>query len=140
MQLKYTCSDCMFLNADKGSVEYNTLINFYGKLATEFHDINYLFHFIPAGIVPREDVLHMNSLSDIDRAMCLLNNVSAPFECGEKQNFYKMLEIMQTHGNVHTQQLVEDIKASVRGQDPVVKSKTIGSAKTVNEGTCTEYI
>ena len=47
---------------------------------------------------------------------------------------------MQTQGNIHTQQLVEDIKASVRGQDLVVKSKTIGSATTVNEGTCTEYI
>ena len=120
-------------------MEYNALINFYGKLAAVFHDKNYLFHFIPAGIVPQDDVLHMYSLSDVDRAMCLLNNVSVPLECGEKQNFYKMLEIMQTNGNVHTQQLVEDIRASVRGEDPVVKSKTIGSATTVNKGTCTEY-
>ena len=114
------------------------MISFYDKLVTVFHDKNYLFHFIPAGIVPQDDVLHMYSLSDIDRAMCLLNNVSAPLECGEKQNFYKMLEIMQTHGNVHTQELVEDIKASVREKDPLVKSKTTGTDSTVSEGQCAE--
>ena len=130
-------TSCNFLNADKESVEYNLLINFYDKLSTVFHDKNYLFHFVLAGIVAQDDVVHMCSLSDIDRAMCLLSNVSAPLESGEKQNFYKMLEIVQTHGNV---QLVEDIKASVREKDPLVKSKTTGTDSTISEGKCVDCV
>ena len=55
----------------------------------------------------------MSKLPDNDRAMRLLKNISAPLECGEKQSFYKMLEIMQTHGKHHAQQLAENIIAVV---------------------------
>ena len=141
VQLKSTCSDhVIILNADKESVEYNLLINFYGKLATMFHAKNYLFHFVSAGIVPPDSASQMDSLPDIDRAVCILTNISTPLECGEKQSFYKMLEIMQAHGNIHAQELAEDIKASVRVEDPVVKSKTTGTAATVIEGRCTKCI
>ena len=136
----FPCKFSLLFYVGETSVEYNTFIQFYDKLTTVFHDKNYLFHFVLAGIVAQDDVVHMCSLSDIDRAMCLLSNVSAPLECGEKQNFYKMLEIMQTNGNVHTQQLVEDIKASVREKDPLVKSKTIGTDSTVSEGKCVDCI
>ena len=56
--------------------------------------------------------------------MCLLENISAPLENGEKQNFYKMLKILQAHGNPQAQQLAEGIKASVRREDTVVKGNT----------------
>ena len=100
-----------------------------------FHDKSYLFHFISAGIVPQDDVLDLYSLSDIERAMCLLNSISAPLKNGENQNFYKMLEILQAHGNPQAQQLAEDIQESVRRQDTVVKSKTTGTITSSIEGT-----
>ena len=115
-------------------MEYNATTEFYSRLTTVFHDKNYLFHFVLAGIVSQDYVLHMYSLTDIDRVMCLLENVSAPLESGEKQNFYKMLEIMQTHGNLHAQQLVEDIKACIRREDPVVKNKTTEAIASSIEG------
>ena len=141
MQLKCTSlGHVIIINADKDSVEYNTLINVYGKLATVFHDKNYLFHFVSAGIIPPDSASQMYTLSDVDRAVCILTNISTPLECGEKQSFYKMLEIMQAHGNINAQRLAEDIKVSVRGEDPVVKSKTTGTAVSSNEGRCIEYI
>ena len=99
-----------------------------------FHDKNYLFDFVSAGIIPSDNANQMYSLPDVDRAMCLLNSISAPLECGEKQNFYKMLEMLQAHDNIHAQQLAKDINTCVRGQDPIVKSKSTGTA-TVTEGT-----
>lgn len=74
----------------------------------------------------------MSNLSGSDRALRLLKNILAPLESGEKQSFYKMLEIMQAHGNLHAQQLAESIKAFVRGLDPVVNSEAIA---TPTEGT-----
>ena len=121
-------------------MEHSALIDFYGKLATVFHDKKYLFHFVSAGIIPSDNADQMYNLPDIDRAVCLLNSVLTPIECGEKQNFYKMLEIIEDHGNIHTKQLAEGIKASVRREDPVIKSKTTGTATTVSKGTCIEYI
>ena len=114
-------------------MEYNAIIEFYSRLTAVFHDKSYLFHFVFAGIIRPDDANQMDSLSDIDRAICLLSNISAPLECGEKQNFYKMLEILQAHDNIHAQQLAEDINTCVRGQDPIVKSKSTGTA-TVTEG------
>lgn len=98
-----------------------------------FHDQSYLFHFVSAGIIPSDNANQMYSLPDVDRAMCLLNSISAPLECSEKQNFYRMLEILQAHGNIQAKQLAEDINTCVRGQDPIIKSKTTGTA-TVTEG------
>ena len=55
----------------------------------------------------------MYSLPDYERAMCLLKNISAPLECGEKLSFDKMLEIMEIHGKPYAQQLVENMKEFV---------------------------
>ena len=62
----------------------------------------------------------MSTLPDNDKAICILNNISASLESDEKQSFYKMLEIMKEHGNLHAQQLAENMKAFVSGVDPVV--------------------
>ena len=112
----------MFFYVDKESVECNAFIKFFSKLTTVFHDKNYLVHFVPAGIISPNDVHNMSNLSDNDRAMCLLKNISASLECGEKQSFYVMLEIMQAHGNLLAQQLADCIKVFVRGVDPAVIS------------------
>ena len=115
-------------------MEFNAFIQFYSKLTTVFHDKNYLIHFVPAGIISPNDVHHMSKMSDNDRAASLLKNISAPLECGEKQTFYKMLEIMQAHGNLFAQQLVRNIKMVVRGVDPAVIS-TDKQVAIPNEGT-----
>ena len=104
-------------------MEYNAFIQFYAKLTTVFCDRNYLSHFVPAGIISPNDVHDMSNLSDNDRAMRLLKNILAPLECGENQSFYKMLEIMQTYGNLHAKQLAGNITLSVRGINPVVQNQ-----------------
>ena len=104
-----------------------------------FHDKSYLFYFALAGIVSQDDVPHMCSLPDIERPMCLLKNISVPLENDEKQNFYKMLEILQAHGNLQAQQLAEDIQASVRREDPVVRSKTTRTITSSIKG-ITSYV
>ena len=103
-------------------MECNTFIQFYSKLTTVFHDKNYLAHFVTAGIISPNDVHDMSKLPDNDRAMSLLKNISGPLEYGEKQGFYKMLEIMQAHGNLFAQQLAGNINMLVRGVDPAVIS------------------
>ena len=116
------------------SVEYRAFIHFFNKLTTVFHDKGYLVHFVPAGIISPNDVDEMSSLSNSDRAVRLLKNISDPLECGEKQSFYKMLDILQTHGNRHAKQLAENIKAFVRGVDPVVTSENTGNVVASIEG------
>ena len=114
-------------------MEYNAVIKFYSRLTTVFHDKSYLFHFVSAGIIPPDNASQINNLPDNERAICILKSISAPLECGEKQNFKKMLKIMQDHGNLYAQQLAKDVNTCVMGQDPVVKSKTIETT-TVIEG------
>ena len=102
-----------------------------------FHDKSYLPYFVPAGILLLNDVHHFSSLPDNDRAMCLLKNISAPLECGETQSFYKMLEIMYVHGNLHAQQLAESINKFVEVK-PVVGSESTENVSL--EGTCMSRI
>ena len=73
-------------------------------------------------------------MADDDRATSLLKHISAPLECGEKQSFYKMLEIMQVHGNLHAQQLGENIKAFVRGDLAVVSKDNRAKVAIPAEG------
>ena len=94
-------------------MEYEVFIQFYSKLITVFQDRNYLAHFVPCKIISPSDVHHMYNLPDTNRAVYLLKNISAPLECGEKQSFYSMLDVMVTHGNFHAQKLAENMKASV---------------------------
>ena len=103
-------------------MEYKAFIKFISRLSTVFHDKNYLAHFVSAGIISPNDVDDLSKLSNNERAMVLLRNISASLEFGEKQSFYKMLEIMQAHGNLFAQQLADHIKVFVRGEDPAVVS------------------
>ena len=114
--------------------EYEALTKFYNKLTAVFHDKSYLSHFVPAGIILVNDVHHMSDLPDNDRAICLLKNISTPLERNEKQNFYKMLEIMQEHGNLHAQQLADNMKAFVTGMDTLVIIKSTKAVATSSEG------
>lgn len=100
-------------------MECEVFIDSYSKLITVFNDKNYLHHFVPAKIVLPSDVQHMFSLPDSDRAVYLLNKISAPLECGETECFYKMLEIMQEHGNGHAQKLAENMKAMAVVREPI---------------------
>ena len=120
----FPCKFSLYFYVGETSVEYNTFIQFYDKLTTVFHDKNYLSHFVPAGIISPNDVHHMSNLPDNDRATCLLKKISAPLECGEKQSFYKMLEIMRDHGNLFAKQLAENMSLFVRGVNPVVRNET----------------
>ena len=117
------------------SVEHRAFTQFYSKLITVFHDKGYLVHFVPAGIISPNDVDEMSILSNSDRAVRLLKNISAPLECGEKQGFYKMLDILQAHGNLNAKQLVESIKAFIKGVHSVVRGENTGTVAASIEGT-----
>ena len=117
-------------------MEYEVFIKFYSKLTTIFHDKDYLPYLVTAGIISSDNVHYLSSLSARDRAMRLLEYISDSLKGGGKRCFYRMLDIMQTHGNLHAQDLAEDIKkAIVSGVDktcilgPIARTKSdsIGS-------------
>ena len=74
-----------------------------------FYDANYLSHFVRDRIILARDVDHITSLPGRDRAVCVLNNITASLEGGNTQSFYKMLEIMQSYGTLHAQEVANDI-------------------------------
>ena len=129
----------MFVNVGRESVEYSAFIKFYSHLTSVFREKNYLTHFVTASIILPEDHHRISTLLDNDRAMDLLRHISAPLECGEKQCFYKMLEIMQTYGNLHGRQLAEKIKAFIRGVNPTTGTGTDIAVHTEGTGRCPAY-
>ena len=120
-------------------MEYSAFIKLYSQLTTVFRDKSYLAHFVSAGIILPDDHHRISTMLDNDRAMDLLRHISAPLECGEKQCFYKMLEIMQTYGNLHGQQLAEKIKAFIREVNPTTCAGTDITVHTEGTGTCLIY-
>ena len=111
-------------------MEYTAFIKFYSQLTSVFHDKNYLAHFVSAGIILPDDHHRMSTLLDNNRATDLLKHISALLECGEKQGFYKMLEIMQTYGKLHGRQLAEKIKAFIIGVNPTTSTTTDIAVRT----------
>ena len=100
---------------------------FYSRLTTVFRNKDYLPHLVTAGVVSPDSIHHLSSLSDRDRAMHLLKYISDSLEGDEKGCFYRMLEIMQEQGNLHAQNLAEEInKTIISGVDSVAKTYTLG--------------
>ena len=116
------------------SVECEALIQFYNELLVVFCDKNYLAYFVSAKIFLPRDVCHMSKLSDNGIAVCILVKIFASLESAEKQSFYKMLEIMKEHGNLHAQQLAENMKAFIKGIEPVVVVENTKAVVTSVEG------
>ena len=108
-------------------MEYRVFIKFYSRLTTVFRNKDYLPHLVTAGVVSPDSIHHLSSLSNRDRAMRLLEFISDSLEGGGKGCFYRMLEIMQEHGNLHAQNVAEEInKTIVSGVDSVAKTYTLG--------------
>ena len=109
-------------------VEYRVFIKFYSRLTTVFCNKDYLPHLVTAGVVSPDSIHHLCSLSNRDRAMRLLEFISDSLEGGEKGCFYRMLDIMQEHGNFHEQNVAVEInKALVSGVDSFAKTYSLGS-------------
>ena len=125
------------------SLEYRVFIKFYSRLTTIFRNKDYLPHLVTAGIVVPDSVHHLSSLSNRDRAMRLLEYISDSLEGGEKGCFYGMLEIMQEHGNLHAQNVAEDIKKAIgSGLGSVAKTYSFGSiarTKSDSVGSVTSF-
>ena len=101
-------------------------IKFYSRLTTVFRNKDYLPHLVTAKIVVPDSVHYLSSLSNRDRAMRLLEYISDSLEGGEKEYFYRMLEIMQDQGNIHAQNVAEEInKALVSGVDSFAKTYSL---------------
>ena len=62
--------------------------------------------------------------------MCILKIISDPLESGENQNFYRMLEVIQDHGNCDAQKLVEDVKTLIASKDYNIRSTEAAAAPT----------
>ena len=116
----------MFFYVDKESVEYKAFNRFYNELITVLYDKSYLTHFIASGTISVHDVHHISDLPENDRAMHLLKYISAPLEYSEKQSFYKMLEIMKTHGNLYAMELAENIETFISEVDSATLHYTEG--------------
>ena len=98
-------------------------IMFYSRLTTVFRNKDYLPHLVIAGIIAPDSIHHLSSLSNRDRAMRVLECLSDSLEGGEIVHFYKMLDVMQEHGNLHARNVAEEInKAIVSGVDSVAKT------------------
>ena len=103
-------------------------IKFYNRLTTVFRNKDYLPHLVTAEIVAPDSVHYLSSLSNRDRAMRLLEYISDSLEGGGKECFYRMLEIMQEHGNLHAQNVAEEINKTIAsGVNSVTKTYTLGS-------------
>ena len=93
-------------------------IKFYSRLTTVFRNKDYLPHLVTARVVSPDNIHHLSSLSNRDRALRLLEYILYSIEGGEIGCFYRMLEVMQEHGNLHAQNVAEEInKAIVSGVD-----------------------
>lgn len=119
-------------NVERKSVEYEAFIQFHNELNKVLRDKSYVPHFVPTTIISLNDVHRMSTVSDNERAVCILKNISHPLECGDNQKFYRMLEVIHDHGNSHAQELVEDIKALIGSKGHDIKSTE--TAATPTEG------
>ena len=107
-------------------MEYGVFIKFYSKLTTIFHDKDYLPHLVTAGIILPDSTHHLSSLSGRDRVICLLEYITDSLKGGGKECFCRMLDIMQEHGNLHAQNVAEEIKkAIVSGVDSAARTTCI---------------
>ena len=113
-------------------MEYKVLIKFFSKLTTVFYDKDYLPHLVTARIITPDSHHQLFSLSSRDRAMRVLEYISYSLAGGEKSCFYKMLGIMTEQGNLHAQNLAEEIKKAI--VSGVAKTYSLGSiAKTKSD-------
>ena len=112
------------------SVEYEAFIQFHNEFTKVLHDKSYIPHLVSARIISLNDVHHMSNLPDNERAVCILKIISDPLESGENQNFYRMLEVIQDHGNCDAQKLVEDVKTLIASKDYNIRSTEAAAAPT----------
>ena len=108
-------------------LEYGVFIKFYSKLTMVLRNKDYLPHLVTARIVAPNNIHRLSDLSNDDRAMHLLEYISDSLVGGEKGCFYRMLEILQEHGNLHAQSVAEEIKNCNLGSIARTKSDSIGS-------------
>jgi len=96
-------------------MEYEAFVTYYPDLTQVFRTNTLAAHFVSARIITMTDHDEICSLSPTYGGLRLLRNVSAPLETGNTRNFYKMLDIMQNHGNSHAKTLVRSIQSFIHG-------------------------
>jgi len=96
-------------------MEREAFITYYSDLTQVFRTNTFAAHFVSARIITMTDHDEICSLSPTSGGIRLLRNVSAPLETGDTRNFYKMLDIMQNHGNNHARTLVGSMQSFIRG-------------------------
>lgn len=125
---------------EKKSVEYEAFIQFHNDLNKVLRDKSYIPHFVSAKVISLSDVHHTSNLPDNERALKILKKTSGLLECGENQNFYRILKVLQDHDNPYAQKLVEDIKVFIERKDP--STRNTGTAATPTKGSyvCLEIV
>ena len=96
-------------------IEYDAFVTCYSDLTHVFQTNTFAPHFVSAHIITMNEHHDICTLQPKDSIVRLLRSISAPLESGQTGNFYKMLEIMQNHGNVHARSLAEKINAFIHG-------------------------
>jgi len=102
-----------------GTQEYEVFIQYYSKL-TSILQVDLTPHFVTVKIITLsdEDEITKASATSHRAAMkMLLKPVSSSLEAGYTTSFYKMLEIIQQHGNDAAQHLAGEILAEVKSPE-----------------------
>ena len=86
-------------------------INYYSKL-TSVLQVDLCPHFVTNNIITisdQDEIIKIAATSRKAAVIMLLNTISLPLGTGYTTSFYKMLEIMQQHGNDAAQHLSGEI-------------------------------
>jgi len=111
--------------------EYKAFIQYYSKL-TSILQVDLTPHFITAKIITLSDedeITKASTTSHRTAMKMLLKPVSSSLETGYTTSFYKMLEIIQQHGNDAAQHLAGEILAEVESSK--VKKHELKSLKGI---------
>ena len=119
----YTCCENMLVCSVNvsltGKQEYDVFIQHYSKLISILQ-VDLTPHFVTAKIITLSDEDEITKASTISHRAAmkmLLKPVSLSLETGYTTSFYKMLEIIQQHGNDAAQHLAGEMLAEVKSPE-----------------------
>jgi len=94
-------------------------IQYYSKL-TSILQVDLCPHFVTSNIITisdQDEIIKTATTSRKAAVIMLLNTISLPLSTGYTTSFYKMLEIIQQHGNDAAQYLAGEILAKVKSPE-----------------------
>ena len=109
------CSDHLLISFLAGNlIEKEIFRSYYHTLVNILPVGNILYQLVPVGIISEDDVAEINSMPrPTDKASFLLNKICRHLEAGYKDNFYKLLDIMEGCCNDDVREVGIDIRRAL---------------------------